>query len=100
MNLIVFKTKDHPDVSYFDQVALNLISLMGHSEIVPGALTDEEVEQAFNNLSKAVSSSSAQSGDNWDDDSVSVSHRAGPLLDLLQAAIKNDEYVIWEKSLR
>ncbi|CAN8141437.1 DUF1840 domain-containing protein [uncultured Thiomicrorhabdus sp.] len=97
--MIVFKTKDYPEVSYFDNVALSLINLMGHSEVVPGALTDEEMELAFNNLTKAVSSASAQSGDNWDNDSVSVSHRAGPLLDLLKAAIENDEYVIWEKTL-
>lgn len=98
--MIIFKTKDYPEVSYFDQVALSLINLMGHSESVPGALKDEEIERAFNNLSKGVSAPSAQSGDNWDEDSVSVAHRAGPLLDLLQAAMQNNEYVIWEKSLR
>ncbi|MBO1924930.1 DUF1840 domain-containing protein [Thiomicrorhabdus sp. 6S3-12] len=98
--MIVFKTKDYPDVAYFDQVALNLISLMGHSETVPGALTDNEIEQAFNHLKNAISSPSAQSGDSWDDDSVSMSHRAGPLLDLLQTAMRNNEYVIWEKTLR
>ena len=98
--MIVFKTKKHANVVMFEQVALNLIGLMQHSKTVPGALTEEEIEQAINNLRKAMSSPSAQTGDNWDDDSVSLSHRAQPLLDLLENAHQNKQHVIWEKSLR
>ncbi|BBP45822.1 hypothetical protein THMIRHAS_11950 [Thiosulfatimonas sediminis] len=97
--MIVFKTKDHPDVKMFDQIALHLIALMGRSDSVPSALADDEVEMAFHKLRKALSSASAQSGDNWDDDALSMSHRGQPLLDLLEAAMQNHEYVIWEKTL-
>ena len=98
--MIVFKTKQHADVSMFDQVALKLINLMGHSGSIPGALTEEEVAGAFENLSNAVTLPSAQSGDSWDEDSVSLVHRAQPLLDLLAAAKRGHNHVIWEKSLR
>lgn len=98
--MIVFQTKQHADVSMFDHVALKLIGLMGHSGSVPGALTEEEVEQALSKLSEAVLNPSAQSGDSWDDDSVSLAHRAQPLLDLLDAAKCGHNHVIWEKSLR
>lgn len=97
--MIIFKTKHHPDISMFDQSALSLIRLMGHSETVPGALTDEEVEQAYQTLKAALSSQAAQSGNSWDDNSVSLSHRGAPLLELLETAMRENEHVIWEKSL-
>ena len=98
--MIVFKTKQHADVVMFEQTALKLIGLMKHSKTVPGALTEEDFEYAINNLRKAISNPSAQTGDNWDDDSVSLSHRAKPLLDLLESAQQHKQHVIWEKSLR
>lgn len=98
--MIIFKTKHHAEIMMLDQVALNMIRLMGHSEVVPSALTGDEVEQAFNQLSKAMSTGSAQSGDSWDDDSVSLSHRGQPLLDLLATAMREGDHVIWEKSLQ
>ncbi|MEA1990471.1 MAG: DUF1840 domain-containing protein [Pseudomonadota bacterium] len=97
--MIVFQTKHHADITMFDNVALKLIKQMGHSETVPGAFTEEEVEQALDNLKQAISKPSAQSGDSWDDDSVSLAHRAKPLIDLLETAKQNQEHVIWEKSL-
>ena len=97
--MIIFKTKHHADVTMFDKHALNLIRLMGHSETVPGALNADEVETAFKTLKQALSTSSAQSGDSWEEDSVSLSHRGRPLLDLLQNAIQENEHVIWENSL-
>ena len=97
--MIIFKTKHHADVMMLDQVAHTMIRLMGHSDVVPGALTEEELEHAYQNLSAAMKTNSAQSGDSWDNDSVSVAHRGSPLLELLETAIRENEHVIWEKSL-
>ncbi|MEA3404578.1 MAG: DUF1840 domain-containing protein [Pseudomonadota bacterium] len=97
--MIVFQTKHHADITMFDNVALKLIKQMGHTETVPGAFMEDEIEQAINNLKQAIAQPSAQSGDSWDDDSVSLSHRAKPLIDLLETAMQNQEHVIWEKSL-
>lgn len=97
--MIIFKTKHHADVMMFDQPALSLIRLMGRSETLPGALNPDEVETAFNRLKQALNTASAQSGNSWDDNSVSLSHRGTPLLELLQNAIQENEHVIWDKSL-
>lgn len=97
--MIIFKTKHHADVMMYDQPARNLIRLMGRSDTVPGALTPDEVPNAYATLKTALSTASANSGDRWDDDSVSLSHRGTPLLHLLQNAIQENEHVIWENSL-
>lgn len=97
--MIIFKTKYHADVMMYDQPALNLIRLMRRSETLPGALNADEVQNAFDRLKQALNTASAKSGDSWDDDSVSLSHRGTPLLELLQNAIQENEHVIWDKSL-
>ena len=97
--MIIFKTKHHPDIEMFDGVALKLIKQMGHSETVPGALTEDELERAIQHLNHATSQPTTQASDNWDDDSISINHRAKPLLELLENAKQHQEHVIWEKSL-
>jgi|ACQI01.1.fsa_nt_gi ATP-dependent protease HslVU (ClpYQ) peptidase subunit len=96
--MINFQTKHHADVMMFDKVALKLIHLMGHSGTVPSAFSSaEEIEAALNKLKSAVSTPSAQSGDDWDDDKVSLAHRAKPLLELLETAHKYEEHVFWDR---
>ncbi len=97
--MIIFKTKHHADVEMFDAPALSLIKSMGRSDNIPGALNPDEVEQALSNLKAALNKASARSGDSWDDDSVSLSHRGAPLVELLENALKEEEHVIWEKPL-
>lgn len=97
--MIIFKTKHHADVEMFDAPALSLIKAMGHSGSVPGALNPDEVGTALETLKTALRKASAQSGDSWDDDSVSLSHRGTPLVELLKKALDEEEHVIWEKSL-
>jgi hypothetical protein len=96
--MITFKTQYHADVMMFDGIAIKLIKLMGHSGTVPSALNPDDVSEALNKLQTAIAKPSPQSGDSWDDDSVSLAHRAAPLLDLLTTAAENEEHVIWEKS--
>lgn len=97
--MIIFKSKHHPDIQMFDQIALNLLGAMGHSQSVPGALSAEEIPQAIVNLKKATGQTVAKSGDNWEEDTVSLSHRASPLLTLLETANKHQDHVLWEASL-
>ena len=100
--MIIFKTKHHADVEMFDAPALSLIKSMGRSDSIPGALNPDEVEQALQSLKTALNKASARNssaGDCWDDDSVSLSHRGAPLVELLENALKEEEHVIWEKSL-
>lgn len=98
--MVRFETKGHPDVLMFDGVAGKMLTLMGHSGSIPGAFDEDEVAQALANLQAAVLQPSAQSGDDWGADSVSLAHRAQPLIDLFTKAKNDHNHVIWEKSLR
>lgn len=98
--MIRFHTKVHADVVMFDKVALQLIKLMGRSATVPSALAEDEVAEALTKLKAAVSQPTAQQGDSWDDDGISLAHRAQPLIHLLDAAEHAHTHVIWEVTLR
>lgn len=98
--MVRFQTKNHADVVMFDSVAAKMLELMGHSGTIPGALDENEVATALSRLESAVSKPAAQSGDDWNGDSVSLSHRVQPLIDLLTTANNAQNHVIWEKSLR
>jgi len=96
--MITFKSKHHADVMMFDKVALKLLHAMGHTGTVPSAFAPDDIEAALNHLKSASSSPSAVSGDDWDEDSVSLSHRAQPLIELLETALSEQEHVIWDQS--
>lgn len=95
--MVKFITKHHADIDMFDSIAEKLLKLMGHSGTVPGALAADEVAGALENLEKAINTPQAAAGDNWDSGSVSLKHRALPLIGLLQAALTSEEHIIWEK---
>jgi hypothetical protein len=100
--LITFSTPVYSDITMFGGVAVHLLKLMGHSGTVPGALSKEDVEPALERLQAAVAASGDlpeegtpdQQGD--EEESVSLSQRAWPLIQLLKAAAKAQSYVMWE----
>ena len=103
--LIKFQTKSYATITMFGDVALRLIKLMGHSGTVPSALLAEDVPAALARLKAAVAEranepldphgGSSRNGD--EGQSVSLSHRALPLIELLTAAAAAREYVTWEE---
>lgn len=103
--LITFKTPVHADITMFGDVAKALIQLMGHSGTVPGALLAEDVPAALQRLKAAVESNPDAplnpERDDQDDEaraqSVSLKHRASPLIDLLEAAARDGKNVMWEQ---
>ena len=101
---IKFHSKDTPDILMFDDVALRLIKMMGHSGTVPGSIAAEDVPAALQRLEQAVVAAEKLPGrpepsKNGDEDGpkVSLPHRALPLLDMLRAAAANGAYVMWKK---
>ena len=94
--MITFQTKHHADVMMFDKVALKMLQHMGHSGTVPGAFAPDNIEAALIKLKRAASTPSAESGDDWDENTVSLAHRATPLIDLLETALRAQEHVIWD----
>lgn len=98
--MITFKCDAYENISYFNDVAKSLLSLMGHSGTVPGALKAAEVSQALSKLQAALGGqkdNKSSSEQDYDDKEpkIGLAKRAIPLINLLQAAIKKDCDVLW-----
>jgi hypothetical protein len=106
--LITFRTNAYADITMFGEVALTLIRLMGHSGSVPGAILAEDVPAALTRLRAAAAANpdapapgpmtGPQPGHGGDADEppVTLSHRALPLIALLEAAVRDGCHVMWD----
>ncbi|KTD04029.1 DUF1840 domain-containing protein [Fluoribacter gormanii] len=95
--LITFHTDAYEDITYFADVAKRLLSLMGHSGTIPGAIKSENLPEALERLQAGLKNEKKVVED--DDESepeISISKRAIPLISLLQAAIKKNKDVLWD----
>ena len=102
--LITFKTRAYADVTMFGDIALKLIKLMGRGETVPSAMEPEDIPQALMLLRQGVAREDAAAKKNAtkeaeadEEEQVSVHNRALPLVELLQAARKDNVAVMWEE---
>jgi hypothetical protein len=100
--MITFNCDAYENISYFNEVANSLLTLMGHSGTVPGALKAEEVPKALSNLQKGLgkhekntTGSFSQNNDDENEPQIDLAKRAIPLINLLQAAIKKESDVLW-----
>ena len=99
--LVTFSCDAHENITMFGDVALKLLTMMGQSGAVPSAILADDVSGALATLtaSLAVEKKSAPtitSSDDGEDDEVSLNHRAIPLIELLQAAVKKHCNVMWK----
>lgn len=105
---ITFKSRHTPNVIMLDAVALELLHLMGHTGAVPGALTAADLPAALARLKAGISAAADgtlaadRRRDAPDEDEprraeVSAAQRAMPLIAMLEAAIANDDHVIWDR---
>ena len=100
--LVKFQTKFQATITMFGVVAVTHIKLMGHSGIVPSALLAEDMPVALARLKAAVAERSnkpqdPQAGSSRDGEeaqSVSLAHRAVPLIEMLTAAVAEHENVM------
>ena len=83
----------------FGSVAISLIKLMGQSGHVPSAILAENLPDALTQLQHGLalkpSNHDKKVIDDADEPMVSLSHRALPLIQMLQAAIKKNCDVLW-----
>lgn len=93
--LVTFKTDAHPHIMMFGDIALELLQMMGHSATVPGAILAADIPAALNRLKTAIDLKKALPS-STNGASVSIVHRALPLIDLLSTAAKAESNVIWE----
>lgn len=101
--LVTFRSPAHGDIVMLEDHARHLIRLMGHSDTMPGAIDAEAVPRAREQLSRELALLDADSDeeaaerddDNDDDAPVEWQRRAWPLLQMLEAAATDGEYIQW-----
>ncbi len=91
--LVTFRCDSSVNVTYFGDIAVQLLKLMGHTGTVPSALLADDVALSRQNLQKAVDQARAHPEDS---PKVSLVNRALPLLALLESAEKNHCNVLWD----
>lgn len=105
--LVTFKTEAHAGITMFGKVAMDMVKMMGHTPVVPGAILAKDIPEALNRLKANIESrenlppsrdEAEDEGEEDDDADVSISHRALPLIDLLEAAAAADKHVMWEEA--
>ncbi|KTD53211.1 hypothetical protein Lsan_3621 [Legionella santicrucis] len=95
--LVTFHTDAYEDITYFADIAKSLLSLMGHSGAIPGAIKSEDLPEALLNLQSGLKKEEKTvEDDEENDEEISLKKRAIPLIGLLQAAIKKDKDVLWD----
>lgn len=91
--LVTFKCKEYSNIPMFEAVALQLLHLMQHSGVIPGAFAAEEVPGALAKLKTHVDHEPAKLVGG---DKINLRQRATPLLGLLQHAADKKYPVVWE----
>lgn len=102
--MVTFHTKAYADITMFGDVAVRLLELMGHSGTVPSAILPEDIPEALKRLRAGVEGEEngeadeapSKGKDSTDEPVVSLKTRAFPLIELLEAAVLEDEPVSWE----
>lgn len=99
--LVTFRT-DVGNITMFGDIALHMIKLMGHSETVPGAILAKDLPLALSRLKAALSAHQAtppadeNETEDEEESAVSITHRALPLINLLDAAVRAGCDLMWD----
>lgn len=97
--LVTFRTDAHGDVVMFGDIAVALLKMMGHTGTVPSAIQAADIPAAVARLRQALAAAPPQVPEDTDDaqdDTVSLAHRAVPLIELLTAAARAGQDVLWD----
>ena len=102
--LITFKTRAYANITMFGDVAKKLLKLMGHSASVPGAILADDIPDALEKLRSHVETEMqveqaqlAELDQEEKHNSVTIDKRAKPLIELLEAAMKQNVDVMWDE---
>lgn len=87
----------------FGDIALRLIKAMGSSGEIPSAIMAADIPAALARIKAALAAETiddaSTDGPADTDDAepkVSLDHRAVPLIQMLEAALRGESYVMWE----
>lgn len=100
--LVTFKAQGHANVLMFGDPALTLLRLMGRTDSLPSAMEPEDIPNALRLLRKGIGAEDeVAQGDAFgetedeNDQYVSLTTRAQPVIELLQAAYEDKVMVVW-----
>lgn len=99
--LVTFKTKSYANITMLGDVGMKLLNLMNFGNKVPGGIVAEDISAALNNLQQGMLGipkdiTFDHDADEDDQPTVNLHTRALPLIELLQAAIADNNEVRWE----
>lgn len=99
--LVTFSCEEYENITMFGDVAKALISMMGHSAAIPGAILAKEVPTALSSLKENLAQQKQEDGivGNQGDEEeppISLAHRAVPLIAMLESASKHQCNVMWK----
>lgn len=104
--LITFHCKSSPSITYFADVALKLLHMMGHSGTAPSALPAVAIPAAFARLQQALAAPApeplkqqhdqAHGGDTEAALPLTLRLRAYPLIQMLHTAGLKGDDITWE----
>ncbi len=100
--LVTFECKAYSNITYFGDIAKQLLHMMGHSGSIPGAILADDVPVKLARLQEALAKQAGAQpvAENKDQDEqkempVQLATRALPLIELLNAAVKGKCDVMW-----
>lgn len=96
--LVTFHSDAYENITYFGDIAKQLLTLMGHSGTIPGAIKSHELPAALSQLQQGLQGKKnpVQEEDEEGEVEIGLAKRAIPLINLLQASIKKDCNVLWD----
>ena len=98
--ILTFHTPSRGNIRYDAKIGVALLKFMGRTGNVPGAVDAEHVAAALaklrENLDFHDESEEERERVETDDDYVAMRIRAFPLIEFLEAAIAENDYVSWE----
>lgn len=96
---VTFTSDAYENITYFHGVAKQLINLMEHSGTIPGAIKAPDLPKALTNLKNGLPGDPASffSSKEDDEEEISLTKRAIPLIHLMEAAIKSNCDVMWNE---
>lgn len=98
---VTFKCDAYENISYFTPIAKELLSLIGHGGMIPGAIKSQDVAHALANLQQGLGTSPSVKKSEDDEEhetEIGLAKRATPLIQLMQAAIKKECDILWDFS--
>jgi len=96
--LVTFSCEEYENITMFGDVAKQLLTLMGHSATIPGAIIAKDIPLALAHLKKGIEQHKPKTTnlhENDDETPVSLAHRAIPLIKMLETAYKTQTNVLW-----